>query len=97
MRWATTLLCSAALVCAVVPAFAKEGDVLDHKVKSIDGKEINLEDYKGKVLLVVNVASKCGLTPQYTELQQLHEKYHDKGLDVLGFPCNQFNKQEPGD
>lgn len=96
IRFAKTLLCSAALVCAVVPAFGKEGEVLDHKVKSIDGKEVNLEDYKGKVLLVVNVASQCGLTPQYTALQELNEKYHEKGLDVLGFPCNQFRKQEPG-
>lgn len=96
LRLVTTFLFSAAFACAVIPAFGKDGDVLDHKVKSIDGKEINLEDYKGKVLLVVNVASKCGLTPQYEALQALNEKYHDKGLDVLGFPCNQFGKQEPG-
>ncbi|MEZ6135322.1 MAG: glutathione peroxidase [Pirellulaceae bacterium] len=66
-------------------------------MKTLAGEEVNLaEKYKGKVVLVVNVASKCGLTPQYTELQKLHEKYHDKGLAVVGFPCNQFGKQEPG-
>ncbi|MCU0877322.1 MAG: glutathione peroxidase [Pirellulaceae bacterium] len=65
-------------------------------MKSITGKDVNLADYKGKVLLVVNVASKCGLTPQYEELEALHEKLSDKGLVVMGFPCNQFGKQEPG-
>ena len=57
---------------------------------------MKISDFKGKVLLVVNVASKCGLTPQYEELEALHEKYSDQGLAVLGFPCNQFGKQEPG-
>lgn len=66
-------------------------------MKSLDGKEVNLaEKYKGKVVLVVNVASKCGLTKQYKELQALHDKYHKDGLAILGFPCNQFGKQEPG-
>jgi glutathione peroxidase len=69
---------------------------LDFKAKSIKGKEVDLSQYKGKVLLVVNVASKCGLTPQYEPLEALHEKYADKGLAVLGFPCNQFGAQEPG-
>jgi len=69
---------------------------LDYKVKSIKGKDVDLSKYKGKVLLVVNVASKCGLTPQYEQLEALHEKYGDKGLAVLGFPCNQFGGQEPG-
>jgi glutathione peroxidase len=79
-------------------AFAADADKsdIDFKVKTIKGKELDLSDYKGKVLLVVNVASRCGLTPQYEQLQSLHEKYNDKGLAVLGFPCNQFGGQEPG-
>jgi glutathione peroxidase len=64
--------------------------------KRIDGKEESLETYKGKVVLVVNVASKCGFTPQYAGLEELWQKYHDKGLVILGFPCNQFGAQEPG-
>ncbi len=78
------------------PVFAEDASVLDHKVKTIDGEEVNLADYKGKVLLVVNVASKCGYTRQYTGLEELQKKFNDKGLEVLGFPCNQFGKQEPG-
>jgi len=70
---------------------------LDFVVKDIAGKDVNLaEKYAGKVVLVVNVASKCGFTPQYAGLEQLHEKYAPKGLAVLGFPCNQFGHQEPG-
>ena len=69
---------------------------LDFKVKTIAGKEVDLSQYKGKVIVVVNVASECGLTPQYEGLEALYEKYSDKGLTVLGFPCNQFGKQEPG-
>ena len=68
----------------------------DIAVKDIDGKDTSLSAYKGKVLLIVNVASKCGLTPQYKPLEAIHEKYKDKGLTVLGFPCNQFGGQEPG-
>lgn len=70
--------------------------VHDFKAKSIDGTEVDLSEYKGKVLLIVNVASECGLTPQYEQLQALHEKYGEKGLVVIGFPCNQFGGQEPG-
>ena len=66
------------------------------KATSLQGKEIPLETYKNKVVLVVNTASKCGFTPQYEGLEKLHEKYHDKGLEILGFPCNQFANQEPG-
>jgi glutathione peroxidase len=69
---------------------------LNFTMKNIDGKDVKLGDYQGKVLLVVNVASECGLTPQYEQLQALHEEYADKGLVILGFPCNQFGKQEPG-
>ena len=68
----------------------------DIAVKDIDGKETSLKNYQGKVLLIVNVASQCGLTPQYKALEALHEKYKDKGFTVLGFPCNQFGGQEPG-
>lgn len=69
---------------------------LSFTMKSLDGKPVELKSYEGKVVLIVNVASQCGLTPQYEQLQALHEKYADKGLAVLGFPCNQFGKQEPG-
>ncbi|WP_028559965.1 glutathione peroxidase [Paenibacillus pinihumi] len=65
-------------------------------VRTIDGTETNLEAYEGKVLLIVNTASACGLTPHYAGLQQLYEAYGDQGLVVLGFPCNQFAGQEPG-
>ncbi|QDT13333.1 glutathione peroxidase [Planctomycetes bacterium K23_9] len=69
---------------------------LDYKMKTIDGKTVDLEDYEGNVVLIVNTASECGLTGQYKGLQSLHEKYKDKGLVVIGFPCNQFGSQEPG-
>jgi glutathione peroxidase len=68
----------------------------DISVKTIDGKPTKLDAYKGKVLLIVNVASKCGLTPQYEGLEQLHERLASKGLAVLGFPANEFGAQEPG-
>lgn len=70
--------------------------VHDVKVKSLEGKEVELSKYKGKVLLVVNVASRCGATPQYKPLQAMHDKYAQQGLVVMGFPCNQFGAQEPG-
>lgn len=66
------------------------------KVMTIDGKEVSLEEYKGKVLLIVNVASKCGFTPQYKGLQALYQEFQDEGLVILGFPANNFGKQEPG-
>ena len=72
-------------------------DVYDFTAKTIDGADAPLEDYRGKVLLIVNTASKCGFTPQYDGLEKLHEAYADRGLAVLGFPCNQFGAQEPGD
>ena len=70
--------------------------IYDFRVKTIRGEEQSLADYKGKVLLIVNTASKCGFTPQYKELQKLYEQYRDRGFVVLGFPCNQFGNQEPG-
>jgi glutathione peroxidase len=97
--FATCLLAASvvAMTSVSVTAEEKSTKVLDHKMKAIDGKEVNLaEKYKGKVLLVVNVASDCGATPQYTQLEGLQDKYHDKGLAVIGFPCNQFGGQEPG-
>jgi len=65
--------------------------------KSLQGKEIGMENYRGKIILVVNTASKCGFTPQYAGLEELYRKYKDQGLVILGFPCNQFGHQEPGD
>lgn len=68
----------------------------DFQASTIDGTDKTLADYRGKAVLVVNVASQCGLTPQYAKLQELHEKYGSRGLEILGFPCNQFMGQEPG-
>ena len=70
--------------------------IYDFSVKDIDHQEISLEKFKGKTLLIVNVASRCGFTPQYTGLQNLYEKYKDKGFEILAFPCNQFGSQEKG-
>jgi glutathione peroxidase len=76
---------------------SETGSMLDYEMETLDGKKINLaEKYKDKVVLLVNVASKCGYTKQYTELEALHEKYGKEGLAVVGVPCNQFGGQEPG-
>ena len=72
-------------------------DFYTFKANSIQGKEISMEIYRGKTILVVNTASKCGFTPQLEGLEMLYKKYKDKGLVILGFPCNQFLNQEPGD
>lgn len=71
--------------------------VHEFKAKTIDGKEVSLSDYKGKTLLIVNVASKCGFTPQYKDLEEIYREYKGQGLEILAFPCNQFGSQEPGD
>jgi glutathione peroxidase len=71
-------------------------DIYTYKVNKITGEELALDAYKGKVLLIVNTASKCGFTPQFTGLEEVYKVYQDKGLEILGFPCNQFLKQDPG-
>ena len=100
----TALLLATALVAAPAkfnmepindPNFIAKS-IYDFKLKDIDGKEVKLDKYKGKVLVVVNVASKCGLTPQYAGLEKLYNEYKSKGVVVLGFPANNFGGQEPG-
>lgn len=70
--------------------------IYDFDVESLAGEPKSMREYEGNVLLIVNTASKCGFTPQYAGLEELHKRYHDKGLRILGFPCNQFGRQEPG-
>ncbi len=91
------ILCASTFAAIpTVSAEEKTSPALAFKVTSLDGKEVDLAQYRGKVVLIVNVASKCGLTPQYKALESNYEKYKDKGLVILGFPCNQFHEQEPG-
>lgn len=97
----TACLASMVLLSAGVTLRAAEPDpaghpIFDAEMVSLAGETVNLSKYKGKVLLIVNTASQCGATPQYADLQNLHERYKDQGLAVLGFPCNQFGAQEPG-
>ena len=73
------------------------GATIDHVVKSLNGESVDLSTYRGKAMFIVNTASRCGYTPQYADLQALHEKYADRGLVVVGFPSNDFGGQEPGD
>ena len=68
----------------------------DFSARTLDGTDVSLDAYRGKAMLVVNTASKCGFTPQFGGLEEMYEKYKDKGLEILGFPCNQFGKQDPG-
>jgi len=88
------LLLSFALMLSV--GCMAQKSIYDITVSDINGNEVSLADYKGKVLLIVNVASKCGLTPQYEGLESLYRKYKEQGLEILAFPCNQFLEQEPG-
>jgi glutathione peroxidase len=93
------LFLSLALAIGALTTMATADDhecALDFKVETIDDETVDLEDYEGNVVLVVNTASECGLTPQYAGLQELYSKYREKGFVVLGFPCNQFGSQEPG-
>lgn len=99
--WALTTGAGGSLAAEDEEAGARPGETqrkaLDHPMKTIQGKKVNLaEKYKGKVVMIVNVASKCGYTPQYEQLQALHEKYSKQGLAIVGVPCNQFGQQEPG-
>jgi glutathione peroxidase len=89
-------LIGAALSGAADKETNKVSTPLSFTMKSLGGKDVDLSKYQGQVMMIVNVASKCGLTPQYTQLQALHDKYGKKGLAILGFPCNQFRGQEPG-
>ena len=98
LRTITTVCLVVATTTASLTAADKE-DVpaaLDFEMKALDGKTVELSKYLGDVVLMVNVASKCGLTPQYEQLQALHTQYGEKGLSILGFPANEFGKQEPG-
>jgi glutathione peroxidase len=98
MKFGALALIAGILMAGNVFAEDKEApeSALDFKMKTLAGKEVDLTDYKGKVVVMVNVASRCGRTPQYEPLQALYEKHKDDGLVVLAFPCNQFGKQEPG-
>lgn len=99
-----TVLCLMAMVSVLtLSAQGQQGSELvsgmsiyDFKVMNDLGQEVSLSDYKGKVLLIVNTATRCGFTPQYKELEALYEKYHAEGLEILDFPCNQFGEQAPG-
>src|SRR4051812_7150027 len=86
----------ALLGCLGVVTARSAQKLTDIPLKDINGKDTSLKAYEGKVLLIVNVASKCGYTPQYKSLEAVYEKYKDKGFEVLGFPCNDFGSQEPG-
>ncbi len=91
-----TLALLAALLLTQTMVLRAGSSIYDIPLKDINGKDTSLNAYKGQVLLIVNVASKCGFTPQYKGLEAIYEKYKDQGLVVLGFPCNQFKSQEPG-
>ena len=89
-----------AILCCLMTALmvltASAQDIYKFQVKNDAGQDVSLSSYKGKVLLIVNTATRCGFTPQYEELEALHKKYHAAGLEILDFPCNQFGQQAPG-
>ena len=96
MKVRNIIIATLALLVTVSCFGQKKKSIYDFTVKDIKGNDVSLANYKGKVLLIVNVASKCGLTPQYEGLEALYQKYKDQGLEILAFPCNQFLEQEPG-
>lgn len=91
-----SILMTCTLLLAPMALAQNKTSLYEIPLKDIDGKDTSLKAYQGKVLLVVNVASQCGLTPQYKALEAIHRKYKDRGFTVLGFPCNDFGSQEPG-
>ncbi len=96
MKFATALIVALSALTLAMPAATPTPDLSSIPLKDIKGHDTSLKDYSGKVLLLVNVASKCGYTPQYSALESVHRKYSAKGFSVLGFPCNDFGQQEPG-
>ena len=92
----TLLISLLSSIFGITKTGVHEPNIYKFKVKDINNNDVNLSDYKGKVLLIVNVASKCGFTKQYKGLEEIYEKYKDKGFVILGFPCNDFGGQEPG-
>ena len=89
------LITSIMLIMAVTAVMAQD-NIYSFKVKDDKGAEVSLEQYKGKVLLIVNTATRCGFTPQYKDLEAMYEKYNEQGFEILDFPCNQFGSQAPG-
>jgi glutathione peroxidase-family protein len=87
---------AALMLIMAVTAISAQDDIYSFKVKNDQGKEVSLEQYKGKVLLIVNTATRCGFTPQYKDLEAIYEKYNEQGFEILDFPCNQFGGQAPG-
>jgi len=87
---------TAIMLIMAVTAISAQDDIYSFKVKNDQGKEVSLEQYKGKVLLIVNTATRCGFTPQYKDLEAIYEKYNEQGFEILDFPCNQFGGQAPG-
>ena len=83
-------------LCLMAVGISAQKNIYKHRVLDADGQEVALKSYKGKVLLIINSATQCGFTPQYAALQALYEKYRDRGLEILDFPCNQFGGQAPG-
>ena len=94
-RLMKNLVFTFALLCFALVTFAQQ-EIYDFVVKNEQGKEVALKEYNGKVLLIVNTATKCGFTPQYEAMEKLYEQYKDKGFVILDFPCNQFGEQAPG-